>query len=274
MERYFCLKSILLIMKDEIAQIMALVAFGNAYLQGKQVSFEKNHPAAFHYDNIRFVESLPEDLLARKTIIAKNPNEWFRLLKENKVNRLYLSFKSSSSIGLDDHISSAFVGGGSQWYIIAEKGDKCDIWQTKWQMEFGDLKVYYYLLLKNVDLPKLPKTTLEQAKKYLAEILKDMIDFTNVNNLENWVNVFQKAQDLLSTEDSLLLIQKDFFPNDCFDLEAKQILTASDQAWVFGGMGSWNDVVHVNNYDLYTRLSANLYDTLCKAMIAAINSYP
>ncbi len=261
-------------MKDEISQIMALVAYGNAYLQGKQVSFDKNHPAGFHYKNIRFVEFVPEDLLVRKPILASNPNDWFKLLKESNINRLYLSFQPSSSLGLEDHISSAFVGGGSQWNIIAKKDDKCDIWQTKWQMEFGDLKVYYFQLLIDIDLPKLPKTTLEQANKYLSEILKDLVDFTNENNLDNWVNVFQKALDLLSAKDSFMLLQENYLPKDCFSLEAERILAACDQAWVFGGMGSWNDVVQVKNYDLYTRLSANLYDTLCKTMIVAINSYP
>jgi hypothetical protein len=261
-------------MKDEISQIMALVAYGNAYLQGKQVAFEKNHPAGFHYDKIRFVETIPKDLLARKPILAENPNAWFKFLYNNGVNRLYLSLQSSSSLGLEDHISSAFVGGGSQWNIIAVKGEKCDIWQTKWQMEFGDLKVYYFQLLKNVDMPKIPKTTLGQAEKYLSEILKDMVDFTQENDLTNWVKVFQTALDLLSIEEPHKLLQKGYLPNDCFKLKAEQILTACDHAWVFGGMGSWNDVVRVKNYDLYTRLSANLYDTLCKAMIAAINSYP
>ncbi|MBK5113515.1 MAG: hypothetical protein KGD59_11300 [Candidatus Heimdallarchaeota archaeon] len=261
-------------MKDEIAQIMSLVAYGNAYLKGKPVSYDKNHPAGFHYHNIRFVERIPKDLLARKAIIAEDPNKWFRFLKDNKYNRLYLSFQPSSSLGLKDHISSAFVGGGCQWNIIAEKGDKCDVWQTKWQVEFGDLKVYYFQLFKNIDLPKITKTTVEQAKLYLKEILKDMIDFTVKNELANWEKVFQSALNLLPVEESYKLLQNGFLPEGCFKIEAEQILTACDQAWVFGGMGSWNDVVRVKDYDLYTRLSANLYDTLCKAMIAAINSYP
>jgi len=117
-------------MKDEIAQITALVGYGNAFLQGKSVSFDKNHPAGFHYFNIRFVEKLPEDLLARKTILADDPNLWFKYLKDKNVSRLYLSFQPSTDLGLEDHISSAFVGGGSQWTIIAEKGDKCEITLT------------------------------------------------------------------------------------------------------------------------------------------------
>jgi len=261
-------------MKDEIAQIMALVGYGNAFLQGIQVSFDKNHPAGFHYFNIRFVEKLPENLLARKTILADNPNLWFKYLKDNNINRLYLSFQTSTDLGLEDHISSAFVGGGSQWNIIAEKGDKYDIWQTKWQMEFGDLKVYYFQALKDINLPKIAKTTVDQAKLYLREILKDMVAFTVKSELDNWEKVFQGAQDFLSIEDPSRLLQQGFLPESCFSLEAKQILAACDQAWVFGGMGSWNDVVRVHDYDLYTRLSANLYDTLCKSMIAAINSYP
>jgi len=261
-------------MKDEIAQIMSLAAYGNAFLQGKPVSFDKNHPAGFHYGNIRFVEKVPKDLLARKTVLANDPNLWFKYLKDNDVSRLYLSFQPSTDLGLEDHIGSAFVGGGSHWNIIAEKGDKCDIWQTKWQMEFGDLKVYYFQAIKDIDLIKITKTTVDQAKLYLREILKDLTTFTVKSELDNWEKVFQDAMDFLSIKEPSGLLQQGFLPDSCYSLEAKQILAACDQAWVFGGMGSWNDIVRVHDYDLYTRLSANLYDTLCKSMIAAINSYP
>lgn len=101
-----------------------------------------------------------------------------------------------------------------------------------------------------------------------------MINFTKSNKLTNWEKIFQNANACLSTTNPDELMQDNYLPEDCFSLEAKQILTACSTAWVFGGMGSWSDLSQVNDYDLYSRLTANLWDTLCKSIAAAINSYP
>ncbi|MCC6412891.1 MAG: hypothetical protein IT270_14600 [Saprospiraceae bacterium] len=55
---------------------------------------------------------------------------------------------------------------------------------------------------------------------------------------------------------------------------ALQLLYAADSAWVFGGMGSWNDQSfedkEVNGR--YERLSALLYNAINGAIMAAVNN--
>jgi len=45
-------------------------------------------------------------------------------------------------------------------------------------------------------------------------------------------------------------------------------------AWVFGGMGSWNDIGFQDEKDrqLYEDLSDKLYDLVIAALVAGINS--
>ncbi len=66
-------------MKTSIVQIAALTPYGNAYLQGQSVSFEFTHSTAKSCKEINFIEWPGADTL------AKNPDEWFDFLKENKV---------------------------------------------------------------------------------------------------------------------------------------------------------------------------------------------
>ncbi len=133
---------------------------------------------------------------------------------------------------------------------------------------------YYHLIKKETEIDKIHFPTLERTKLFLNEILTDLVKFTNENKLSIWEKTFQEAIDYLNYNKPDELLQKDYLPEKCFGLEAKQILAACDKAWVFGGMGSWNDVVRVSNYDLYRRLTSNLYDTISKSIVSAINSYP
>ena len=259
----------------ETLQTGLFAVYGNAYLQGKDVSFDSNHPMGYNYQNIKFVSKIPGiEMLSSKDLIAKNPNDWFKYLKKNDFSRLYLSYDLSQNQRLKDHIIATNFGGGHHWHILAQKEATIDIWTNIQKSEAGENMNYYLLTNKSPIIEEVKFPTLEITKKFLKEILNDLIQFTKVNKLTNWMVVFQGAIDYLSYNKPDDFFDQSIMPPDCLSLEALQIIAACDKAWVFGGMGSWNDVVQVNDYDLYNRLTANLYDTLCKSFVAAINSYP
>jgi predicted butyrate kinase (DUF1464 family) len=56
---------------------------------------------------------------------------------------------------------------------------------------------------------------------------------------------------------------------------ARQLVFSAGSAWVFGGMGSWNDVVFDKDEDneTYERLSEQLYTRINEAIIAGTTSY-
>ncbi len=261
-------------MNKDVLEIAFLTAFGKANLKGKDSPFLKNHPAAYNYRNMRFVKKEPsvEQLLA-KDIIAKDPNDWFTYLKNNKFTKLHLIYKPELKLKMKPHYKKFFDSKSNSWYIFAEKDSKYDVWKQKWQAENGEAISYYYLLIEAMEIDKISTLSLETTIRFLKIILNELIEFTTRNELTNWTNVFQTALDKFNINNPSELLSDEYLPTECYSLEAKQILTACDQAWVFGGMGSWNDIVHVDNYDIYRRLTDNLYDTLNNSVAAAINSY-
>ncbi|MHA1211763.1 MAG: hypothetical protein ACTSSH_04805 [Candidatus Heimdallarchaeota archaeon] len=261
-------------MNTDIMQMSIITIYGNAILQGKDVSFDKNHPGAHGYRKLKFLEDLPEDYNRSMTYLADNPNDWFKYLKDNNYTRLYLNYQTRLRRKSTKQRNEILEGGGTPWSIIAIKGSTCDIWKLKQETVSGEGLVIYYKFAKDIEIPKIPKTTVKQAKLYLGEVFKDLINFCKENKLTSWENVFSKAKAYLSNENSSELLVEGFLPENCFSIEAEQILIATDNAWVFGGMGSWNDVVRVSDYDLYRRLTNNLYDTNCESIVAATNSYP
>ncbi|HEB65292.1 MAG TPA: hypothetical protein ENJ02_07105 [Chloroflexi bacterium] len=65
-------------------------------------------------------------------------------------------------------------------------------------------------------------------------------------------------------------------PSSGFPLEARQLLAAAAQAYVFGGMSSWNDLALPNDPEIikeYEEISTELYEAIQFAILAASNSF-
>ena len=76
-------------------------------------------------------------------------------------------------------------------------------------------------------------------------------------------------------ESSYNLNETDFIPRNCLSIEAEQLISACFTGWVFGGMGSWNDMAFGREMEEeYHRVSDLLYTAICNAIVAAVNSYP
>jgi hypothetical protein len=58
-----------------------------------------------------------------------------------------------------------------------------------------------------------------------------------------------------------------------YSREARQLLSACERAWVFGGMGSWNDL-GFREGDLqrrYDQVTPSLYEAVVGGIAAAVN---
>ena len=68
----------------------------------------------------------------------------------------------------------------------------------------------------------------------------------------------------------------DMLPSSGFPLEARQLLAAATRAYVFGGMGSWNDLPLPNDPEVikeYEEISTELYAAIQFAIVMASNSF-
>jgi len=60
-----------------------------------------------------------------------------------------------------------------------------------------------------------------------------------------------------------------------YSMAAQQLLFAAGTAWVFGGMGWWNDMGFDEKdvQENYLRLSQQLYEQLLQSILATSNSF-
>ena len=101
-----------------------------------------------------------------------------------------------------------------------------------------------------------------------------LIDFTNqFEHTEHWAGIFDRSRKIL--EEFEPSESDDFIPDGIYSKEARQLIQAAFASWVFGGMGSWNDLAF-NGEDgvQYASLSKQLYEAICSSMASVSNSYP
>jgi hypothetical protein len=100
--------------------------------------------------------------------------------------------------------------------------------------------------------------------------------FAEEHKLSRWHLIFRQALDILDSKDLVRLTDEGWLiPTDNYSLIATQLLFAAGKAWVFGAMGSWNDLSFSDEAarQPYEKLSYDLYDCICVSILAAVNSY-
>ncbi len=114
-----------------------------------------------------------------------------------------------------------------------------------------------------------PSNDVGIARTNLKSCLTQVRDLARANELGNWVQVFDKCLSFLETAPSgewfISLMRATGHSN-----AAMQLLSASIEADVFGGMGSWNDVV-TSNMEEYQRLTGSLFQAVQQGFRTAIN---
>lgn len=180
-----------------------------------------------------------------------------------------------------DHFHAGFVGGGGIWLIETVYNKHSDFWANRWEVtdsNASDRKIWtvnYGKILSNQQTVNF-ESNLEDIKKDLSRSLKGITQFAHQRDMQNWEGIFKKAYSTLYSPNPY----EDYYHKDLivlknYGLLTKQVLFAAGNAWVFGGMGSWNDIGFEDKDDnnLYESLSTQLYKNICQAIVASINSY-
>ncbi|TFH09254.1 MAG: hypothetical protein E4H14_04795 [Candidatus Thorarchaeota archaeon] len=265
-------------MSQKLVQVVALVTYGNLFLQGRSNEFDFEKLVTENCYGRDFIDP-PIDKIAGSTkVIASDTNNWFKYLKDMGAKQLKLFYKKSSHIDLPDHITTAFVGGGSQWLIEVQFDNSSDLYLSEWypSTEIGLNTSKAHCVRFNHDIAHLDDVSesVQKAREKLSKSLQDLADFARkFDYARNWVNNFNNA--LMTLQEFEPSMSDEFLPLGMYSKEARQLIEAAFASWVFGGMGSWNDMnFGETNHAKYESLSESLYTTLCEAIVAAVNSYP
>ncbi|MBE0527415.1 MAG: hypothetical protein IH631_10760 [Candidatus Thorarchaeota archaeon] len=122
--------------------------------------------------------------------------------------------------------------------------------------------------------PHGPSPSVAESREQLQTVLQQLSKLAGKFEFsKHWVSNFEIP--LTTLREFEPKVVDEFLPAGIYSKEAHQLIVAAFGSWVFGGMGSWNDLVFSgDSQDLYTSLSDNLYSTICKAIVSAVNSYP
>jgi hypothetical protein len=176
-------------------------------------------------------------------------------------------------------MSAGFVGGGGNWFIATERNHKADCWQAKWDVwdrKAPENRIWRvdYMLVCDADVTENEPTDLKVISDKLSNTLKQIHEFAQRHGIDNFADSFAKAGECLQSDDPFSLVyHKDLAPAGLLSLDAMRLLASSQAAWVFGGMGSWNDMSFEGDESKkYENLSDTLFSLINEAICEATNS--
>lgn len=272
-------------MTGNLAQLVWLTSHGNEFL------INGNLPDANYLDNdvFQFVNTVnfhnfKKGFFSSKikdSIAAENPIAWFKLLKKEKCNRLRLYYRPTGNLVVDgtdfgdERMMAGFVGGGGEWLIESIYKGYSNYWGARMEVTRRDdpnNKIWAYNYARKVERFATTNTQYDivEMREKLSGALINIAAYANGANLKMWADIFERALSVLNGQQvgvgySNLLVEKNYKP------EASRLLYAASAAWVFGGMGSWNDVGEDSKE--YSKFSNELYIAINLSIVAATNSF-
>jgi hypothetical protein len=273
-------------MLGTLSQIVALCSAANGRLAGR-FSMERFFPdhAEFKFCNqVRFVR--PKRRRWGKVTeveVAPDPNAWLRQIKPGGATKAILHFAKSGRSIAPDYKLAGLVGEGGTWSLIVRYPNRADSWQARWQVtRQGDpaqriWTVTYGLAASNAHVPDLSKIDLERVAQELRRVLSDAVEFAASRpHLDGFAQTFQRGLDVLNrSAEPTFPDYVDFVCLDSYPDTARRLFAASYAAWVFGGIGSWNDMYFEdpNENRRYEDISANLYAAVTEAIQHSADSF-
>ncbi len=265
-------------MQTNILRSFALVTVGNAALAGRDVS------AFWPSELLRFYKQI-EFLIARGNDeyvpVAPDPLAWFEKLKALGCIGLRLHtrpMQQRPGIGAQsERMLVGMVGGGPRWIIEAAMPSRTEVWEGYDRLGDRDdpeQKIWLsaYIMLGETERQDGADKDVAAATQEVRAALTDIEALAREIPDQPFTESFTGALRVLDggAPDYPSL---EFLDLTDLDQAARRLLTASAQAWVFGAMGSWNDLgVEERLQQRYNDTSEALFLALQRAVIAAANS--
>ena len=263
-------------MNIELAQTMALIAYGNEYLsseRGESSELFPSHSTFQYVSDVSFQKRIAIDYAVGKSeILANDTHGWFFHLGTDGIRYLKLDLLNLQHLP-PPYATSLFTAGGA-WVIQTDKG-KC--WEGNWSFmnrrtqQTGIWKVEYY---ERYNIPVITDfPNIETAYRDLENTLVEAQNFSERRKF-GWGEWFGKAIELLHDPSPVLPFYTDLLPTTFKNIKVRQLLAGALQGWVFGELGSWNDT-YIGDSSLekeYQQISKNLYAAVIQSVGSVANS--
>lgn len=266
-------------MQLPILRSLALVAVGNAAFAGRDVSgFYPADPIFRYTSSLDFMSPRQEGTLAH---VASGPEDWFAKLAKRKCKGLRLHkapMSQNQKLGhIEERLLVGMVGGGPRWLIEAVYSDYSEYWEgfdRVGDKNAADQKIWLsaYVLIGEAIAEKI-EVSISAAAIDLRDALHIIEGVAREIPGAPFADVFVGARDALDGRAQELPYQLDFLRYTELRPEAERLLKAAGRGWVFGAMGSWNDVgVEPGLKRRYESASQTLFSALQRAVLVVANS--
>jgi hypothetical protein len=268
-------------LQGPIVQVLALVLHGNKYLQTGEVKDFFPTNSVFQFcERVSFASQQDGGGSVTRIPYAANPTEWFQRLRAENVEGLRAHYTPRNEEARRDRRSVGSVGGGGRWLIEAVKDQESDLWEGQWEVGNKDdpyhrvWLVVYDRIAEGWKSPDPRPHDLSGTAADLETIIVKIREFAESHEENDFVAWFNRGLDRLTSDNPMEgIYHEDLCPAGIVSLEAMRLLAASQEAWVFGGMGSWNDIGFTGKEgEVYESLSESLFQLLSRAAVEAANT--
>lgn len=258
-------------MNGVIAQAVALTCHGNARLAGLEIpTFFPGNSTCQFCEYVRFGRG------GWRGGEFATPDEWFASLVRQKARGLRLLWLPDQRRRFPDRMLAGLVGGGGGWVIEAAGRHGAEYRCGRWQVgnqEAPDRRIWRVTYTRTTgQASTTPAPDLPAVKGRLVDSLRAISRFAGEHDVTGYVDQFDRAVAQLDTVEPLAgVYHLDLAPPGLLTEQAQPFLYACQLAWVFGAMGSWNDL-GLDDDQEYSSVSERLFTTVIEAICAVANS--
>ncbi len=204
--------------------------------------------------------------------VHQDVDQWLRHLQETGARRVWMALgPPRSPAGQAEAQTAGFVNSG-RWALLVTGAGASSVWAGHWTV--GDrnapdrriwLVRYTQLAVSGLE-PSIPPV--DQAAAHLDQSLVAVARFAATSGLSGWADHFQAARRGSLNSGSYPDLLPPTWPEP-----AQRLLATAQAAWVFGGMGSWNDdPAGAGDPAVYRSVTDRLYTSALIATMATVNA--
>lgn len=264
-------------MQGTIAQSMGLVLAANAARRGISVPSWPNASVFAFCSKVEFIGTEKRGVFRqRRAQFFPDPAAWLEKIRQD-TEGARLRVLSRGDPNISDRNSVGFVGGGPI-VLVETLGSQHTVWWSDWKVmnqSAPDNRIWSVVYRQAPPPPPPPEQEHSTAdmREELAGALADASQFSAEQNM-GFDESFQRASATLNSSRPLEnFFYADIVPGELIDLENQQLLASCAAAWVFGGMGSWNDALFKGeDQRKYEQVSDRLFNAVMTGVAVATNS--
>ena len=260
-------------MNGELSQLICLATYGTSWLRRSMDAAEP--PDLSANTTFKYVRSAEFSRGGVQT--DAGPSAWLSSLRERGCRRLWLAQPEVPRTRgrwpyLEPHLEVAFANGG-HWFVLATGVGPAEAWRANWSViepRPADDRIWAIRYEGDAAEDAMPhQPALVDARSGLDAVLADARAFANRAELPEWAAEFTEA---IETDDDRPPYQPDLMDR-AFPEKARRLMAKAARSWVFGGMGSWNDIGFPDEERRaqHAEVSRNLFAAVLQACLAAVN---